>query len=527
MRAIGVRGFSLVEALIASALVLVAIVGLMQLTIVSIGANQRARTRSVATLLAREKLEELVAAAEEVVPGADFIDARGQKIGAGTTPPPGTLYVRNWSADPLAANPAATVLEVTVALTSEANRPAIARLIGLKAPRRPRRKRRTFRADRRFRSAANAKGFTLVELLVALAVMLSITAAMFAAVRPAESIFAVESESADAQQRLRVAANALFADLVQAGAGNDNGADAGPLIDFIPPILPFRPARTGGDPAGTFRPDVITVLYVPSQRGQTTIAEPMPATSGQVRVNIGLGCPLTDVLCGLSNARTVLIYDANGSFDRFRVEAVSGSSLELVHTSADSSKIYAAGSRIVEAITRSYFLRPDESTGAFPLVRDDGDGYAVVPVADHVVQLRIDYFGDPRPPLKPPPPEPADQPTLYPPGENCVASRDATSAIVARLQVLDAGNALVELPAAIFTDGPWCPDAMAANRFDADLYRIRRVAVSLRVESANAALRGPAGALFSRGGTSRGGQHFLPDQSISFQVSPRNLGLVR
>jgi hypothetical protein len=51
--------------------------------------------------------------------------------------------------------------------------------------------------------------------------------------------------------------------------------------------------------------------------------------------------------------------------------------------------------------------------------------------------------------------------------------------------------------------------------------------VTLRVQAAHSALRGPAGTLFTRGGTSRGGPGFVPDQEIRFEVSPRNLNLGR
>jgi len=47
------------------------------------------------------------------------------------------------------------------------------------------------------------------------------------------------------------------------------------------------------------------------------------------------------------------------------------------------------------------------------------------------------------------------------------------------------------------------------------------------VETAAKALRGPAGVLFTHGGTSRGASQWLPDQEIRFQVTPRNLNLGR
>ena len=54
-------------------------------------------------------------------------------------------------------------------------------------------------------SACDDRGFTLVELLVATTLTLLVGAALFAAVPPAEGLLAVQSETADMQQRLRVA----------------------------------------------------------------------------------------------------------------------------------------------------------------------------------------------------------------------------------------------------------------------------------------------------------------------------------
>ena len=71
------------------------------------------------------------------------------------------------------------------------------------------------------------------------------------------------------------------------------------------------------------------------------------------------------------------------------------------------------------------------------------------------------------------------------------------------------------------------PNGAIGNAWDADLLRVRKVAVTIRVQSANAALRGPASALFTNGGTSKEGSKWLPDQQVTFSVSPRNLNLGR
>ena len=83
---------------------------------------------------------------------------------------------------------------------------------------------------------------------------------------------------------------------------------------------------------------------------------------------------------------------------------------------------------------------------------------------------------------------------------------------------------MVPLTAAQLTDGPWCPNDVNANRWDADLLRIRKIGVTLRVQSAVAALRGPAGVLFAnRRHVTRRQPVGCPDQEIRFQISPRNL----
>jgi hypothetical protein len=65
------------------------------------------------------------------------------------------------------------------------------------------------------------------------------------------------------------------------------------------------------------------------------------------------------------------------------------------------------------------------------------------------------------------------------------------------------------------------------KRFDADLLRVRRVRATIRVQAALEAMRGPASALFLKGGTATDSTRWIPDQEISFDVTPRNLNLGR
>jgi hypothetical protein len=187
--------------------------------------------------------------------------------------------------------------------------------------------------------------------------------------------------------------------------------------------------------------------------------------------------------------------------------------------------------------TLTYWLKSEERTETYQLMSYAGGISPDVPVVDHVVGLAFEYLGDPSPPeIVKPLADPVGPWTTYGPkpslipvppyaaGENCVFVSDASGAPLPRLPALaPAGVPLVGLAPAQLTDGPWCPDPPAPDRWDADLLRIRAIAITLRVQSAVAALRGPAGALFAHAGTSHAAQRLAPDLEIRLQVAPRTL----
>jgi hypothetical protein len=78
------------------------------------------------------------------------------------------------------------------------------------------------------------------------------------------------------------------------------------------------------------------------------------------------------------------------------------------------------------------------------------------------------------------------------------------------------------MPASSLADGPWCPSAGAPGAYDADLFRVRRVDVTVRVEAQAAVLRGPAGRLFSRTGTGVSPLRWVPDRELRFAVGIRS-----
>jgi hypothetical protein len=388
------------------------------------------------------------------------------------------------------------------------------------------------------------RGFSLLEAVIATGLTLAVTAAVFSVVNPAQGAFAAEPEIADMQQRLRVATGVLSKSLSMAGAGPYAGEHAGPLSYVFAPVLPFRQGATNRDAAGTFATDRITLVYVPPTHAQTTLSAALAPASPVLHVARESGCPVNDSLCGFSKDMSVLVYDDTGNYGLFTITGVVDDAGQLLlNTPADAAMpAYPVGARVVEAASDTYFLKTAPASQTYQLMHYDGTSAADVPVVDNVVGLSFDYYGDPSPPLLkkpasdsggpwttygPKPPALGVKTTAYPAGENCVFVTDGVTQ-TPRLATLGGGDqTLVKLTAAQLTDGPWCPDATSRNRYDADLLRIRKVAVTLRVQAAAAALRGPAGALFARAGTSQGGTRWVPDQEIRFQVSPRNLNLGR
>jgi type II secretory pathway pseudopilin PulG len=390
---------------------------------------------------------------------------------------------------------------------------------------------------------ASAAGFTLVEMLVATAIMMVVVAGVFAALNPSQGSYQTQPEVSDMQQRLRVAVDSLSKDLLMAGAGTYSGTLLGALDNYFAPVTPYRLGGTSPDAAGTFRSDAITLIYVETSAAQTTISDPMPQPSAELKVNAQAGCPSGDLLCGFREGMMVIIFDDSGSWDPFTITQVQGPALHLQHRGQVFSKAYPAGSYIAQIGFHVYYLLADDSTETYELRHFDGFQTDQA-VADNVVALNFQYFGDPQPPaLKKPVTDPtgpwttygAKPPALgvdnsfddYPAGENCVFKVEGGQQ-VSRLPVLAAGsNGLVALTPAMLTDGPWCPSSDVASRYDADLLRIREIRVTLRVQEAAKRLRGPAGVLFAHGGTSSGGDRYVPDQQVQFDITPRNMNLGR
>lgn len=141
-------GFSLVETLVATAILATSLVSLAELFVVATKANAVAKNGGMTMILAQQKMEQLrgltwgfdsvglplsdtttdtarvpdTAGGTGLLPSptnslwantdgyVDYITATGQSLGGGSNVPTGTAYIRRWSIDPLPTNPNNTLI---------------------------------------------------------------------------------------------------------------------------------------------------------------------------------------------------------------------------------------------------------------------------------------------------------------------------------------------------------------------------------------------------------------------------------
>jgi len=208
---------------------------------------------------------------------------------------------------------------------------------------------------------------------------------------------------------------------------------------------------------------------------------------------------------------------------------------DVVTTFADPIAALASGA-VVPSESRTYHLKQDPE-GIWQLMQYDGLA-SDQPAVEDVIALRFEYFGTGEPPMAfvtprgdvrvtygavPPLPAVDDAGDTWGAGENCTIA-NAGGQYAPRLANLGAG--LVPIGQALLEDGPWCPDATHAFRFDADLLRLLRVRVHVRLQAARP-FRGLPGSWFVNGGAAGDPWRYVPDERVTFEVMPRNVHVAR
>jgi len=354
------------------------------------------------------------------------------------------------------------------------------------------------------RAFASASGFSLVEVLIASGLTAAVTLIACRLAADAQVVSQSDGARIDLQQRARVAADVVSRSLLDAGGGPDGGPGRGPLIRSVPALVPRRVGLRVPDATNVFRSDAWTVMRAVAEAEHAVTALPVPAGAIAIEIAPAPACGLPS--CGLAPGSHVLLVDAAGNHDVFTVTAARGMALTLRHHGGGSASSYPVGTPVIAIESSTYFFDAASRT----LREYDGDA-SDVPLLDDVVGMSVRYFGEVEPPAWPRPPGGT---------ANCLYASDGTY-LAALMPVLAGVGGRIELTAGMLTDGPWCgQDGM---QFDADLLRVRRVRVTLRLQASDPANRGVNPSDFRLRGVARNAAAMVPDATVTVDVAPRNL----
>lgn len=111
----GNGGSSLVESIIAIGLLTSALVTLAQLAAVAVQTNAEAKYRTLATIMATQKMEQLRAelALGNVGGAVEYLGGSGEVVCEGPIACAGAVYLRRWSIRPVAMAPGSVWIQVS------------------------------------------------------------------------------------------------------------------------------------------------------------------------------------------------------------------------------------------------------------------------------------------------------------------------------------------------------------------------------------------------------------------------------
>lgn len=219
------------------------------------------------------------------------------------------------------------------------------------------------------RFGGEARGFSLLELLIATAIAALVTAGIAAVVPSLQAYFERAPGTIDLQQRARTAVDAI-AQAVRA-------ADEVVLLDRDASHGHFRQLQTTAPKTNA---------------AQGVVVEDQLGPGGELWLSAAR-CPGVPEVCGFVRGSIARIADGTGRFDIFTV----GSADVVARGIAPRRPFdepYAAAAIVVEVDAYTFRLDP-QPDGSFVLVRETASG-AVQPIVDRVSDMRFERSLDAR-----------------------------------------------------------------------------------------------------------------------------------
>jgi prepilin-type N-terminal cleavage/methylation domain-containing protein len=286
-------------------------------------------------------------------------------------------------------------------------------------------------------------GFSLVELLVATAVLVAVASAITSLAVALQRGFDRSLAAGELSARARSGLTSLLGELRDAGSGV---AIAPPMenLTMVWPVV--RPARSLTDSRA--QPPFTAITVLRATGAQALLSETADTGSALLRIDAAAPSLNQDGTGGFVAGDRAVIFDRTRA-EEVEISASAPGSWGLI-LSAPLRNGFTRGA-VVAAVARTSFGLRTLADGSMRLVRISPGG-AEQPVVDSVVRFEVSIWGVRVPPFSP--------------------------------------DAMVEITSDVLNDGPWLPGAAVMDPLDADLLRVRRIDIRLRVEPAAAALRG-------------------------------------
>ncbi len=229
-----------------------------------------------------------------------------------------------------------------------------------------------------------ARGFSVIELLVALTVTLLIAGALANVVPPARAAFDRVPGELELQQRGRTAIDMLSQAIRSAGTNVPALESVGPLSDVVPTVSLSEPDENGGYTE-------LTLMAPPPDPAQGVLAAAQDGPAAAIVLEADR-CPNVSDVCGFQTGSTAVIADGLGNYDVFQV-ASTVVAARLLTPARALSRSYPEGSALVE-VDELTFMLARQADDSRSLIRVTAAG-AVQPVVDFVNGLSFRGMGQP------------------------------------------------------------------------------------------------------------------------------------
>lgn len=229
-----------------------------------------------------------------------------------------------------------------------------------------------------------SQGFTVIELLIAVAIVMSIAGLVAQVVEPGRAAFDRVPAELDLQQRGRTVID-IITRAVRAAGTNVPAINAlGSFADLLPVVALTDPVGSGD------RFLSLTVMAPVANGAQGTLEIEQSDAAAALLLSAAI-CPNVSDVCGFKPGMTAVITDGAGHHDVFIVDSTVVSWRALT---ADRvlSHVYPAGSAVIEIDRHKYSLAA-QVDGSSSLLRETAAG-AAQPVVDHVAGLSFEAAGD-------------------------------------------------------------------------------------------------------------------------------------